>query len=118
MILHLGCGDSTWCDDDRIRDVTQDPRDATCEDCLKRAASYGAAAAMRYAAVEAGASRDPELVRERDEAMRRLNAISDALESMENFFCTGCLKVLHVDDRRLTAGSMSWCDECAPARVS
>lgn len=116
MILHLGCGDDTWCEDDEIRDVTHDPRDATCSDCLKRAAAYGAAAAMRYAAVEAGATRDPELERERDEAMRRLNAINDALEGQRAFFCVGCMKLHKVADRALNINATSWCHSCAPHR--
>lgn len=49
---HLVVDVIQWCDEDG-GDSTEDPRDATCPECLRRAASYGAAAAMRYAAVEA-----------------------------------------------------------------
>ncbi len=114
MTLHLEAGGSWWCDSNEGVEVTDDPRDATCADCLKRAASYGAAAAMRYAAVEAGVTRDPELARERDEAIRQLTAISDALEGQHAFFCVGCMKLFRVDKRALNVNSTSWCDQCAP----
>lgn len=115
MKLHLEFGGALWCDEHQdYEGTTEDPRDATCSDCLKRAASFGAAAAMRYAAVEAGATQDPELVRERDEAIRRLDAVSDALEAREAFFCTDCMKLHHVSNRGLAAGTSSWCTVCAP----
>lgn len=113
----LSCADGTWCDSDEIRDITDDPRDATCSACLNRASAYGAAAAMRYAAVEAGVTHDPELVRERDEALRRLNAMQNALEAQRAFFCHDCMQLLSVTKRALSAGSMSWCGSCAPKRV-
>lgn len=117
MKLHLAMSGAVWCDEpDGDEDATEDPRDATCEDCLKRAAAYGAAAAMRYAAVEAGGARDPELVRERDTAMRQLNAMQDALELQHVFFCTGCMKIYRSSDRALNVNKMSWCDKCAPHR--
>jgi hypothetical protein len=72
---------------------------------------------MRYAAVEAGATRDPELVRERDEAIRRLNTINDALERERCFFCHDCMSLISTTDRALEAGGLSWCMKCAPARV-
>lgn len=108
-----------WCDEPgEDDDVTDDPRDATCADCLKRAAAYGVAAAMRYAAVEAGATRDPELVRERDEAIRRVSAIGAALEGHSAFFCHGCESLFRLDERKLHAGGLAWCVRCAPgARV-
>ncbi len=113
--LCLVFGDaSTWCDGDEICDATDDPRDATCVECLRRAASYGAAAAMRYAAVEAGASRDPELVRERDDALRRVDAINEALEAQRAFFCHACRRLLGLPRRALHAGTLSWCENCAP----
>ena len=118
MRQHLEFGGAIWCDDAPDHETTtEDPRDATCSDCLKRAAGYGAAAAMRYAAVQAGATQDPELVRERDEAIRRLNAVGDALEKQHVFFCNDCLKLRGTDKRTLTAGSMSWCSDCAPHGV-
>ncbi len=116
MTLHLIFGAEVWCDEGA--ECTDDPRDATCVECLKRAASYGAAAAMRYAAVEAGAKRDPELVQERDEAIRRVDAINDALEGQGAFFCTDCMKLFRVDRRGLNAGKLSWCVHCAPTKVS
>lgn len=115
-IRHLIVHADHWCGLDG--DNTDDPRDATCTECLRIAAAYGAAAAMRYAAVEAGATRDPELVRERDEAIRRVDAINDALEVQRAFFCTGCLRLFRVERRGLNVNSTSWCDECAPHRVS
>lgn len=118
MRLHLEFGGAVWCDDPPDHEsVTEDPRDATCVDCLKRAASYGAAAAMRYAAVEAGATQDPELVRERDEAIKRVDVINNALESQGAFFCTDCMRLLSVKQRGLTAGGASWCGACAPHGV-
>ena len=118
MRQHLEFGGAIWCDDAPDHETTtEDPRDATCSDCLKRAAGYGAAAAMRYAAVEAGATQDPELARERDEAIRRVLAIGDALEKREAFFCNDCMKLQHVSSRSLVAGGTSWCNECAPHGV-
>lgn len=113
---HLFVGDDTWCDDAAGEvEATDDPRDATCGACLQKAAAYGAAAAMRFAAVEAGASRDPELVRERDEAIRRLSAVTDALESQSRaFFCTGCLQLFPTTKRSLAVDRLSWCSTCAP----
>lgn len=118
MTLHLDYGVDIWCENQDGADSTSDPRDATCEECLKRAASFGAAAAMRYAAVEAGATRDPELVRERDEAIRRVNAINDALERQRAFFCNDCMKLCSTSDRALNINSVSWCVHCAPTKVS
>lgn len=111
---HLIINADTWCGGDG--DNTDDPRDATCAECLRIAAAYGAAAAMRYAAVEAGATRDPELVRERDEAIRRVDAINNALEEQRAFFCTGCLRLFKTTDRALNVNSVSWCYSCAPHR--
>lgn len=115
MKLHLETGGQIWCDDAQDHESsTEDPRDSTCAECLKRAASFGAAAAMRYAAVEAGATRDPELVKERDEAMKRLNVVSTLLEGQGAFFCTDCLQLFRLTDRALHAGRDSWCRHCAP----
>jgi hypothetical protein len=112
--LHLDYLGGAWCDEEELNDTTDDPRDATCSECLKRAAAYGAAAAMRYAAVEAGATRDPELARERDEAIRRVNAINDALEGQQAFFCVGCLTLCRIGNRALNVNATSWCADCAP----
>lgn len=118
MKQHLEFGGALWCDEHQDHEgTTEDPRDATCSDCLKRAASYGAAAAMRYAAVEAGATQDPELIRERDEAIRRLGEISAQLERQSVFFCNDCLKLKSTDTRALVAGDISWCSACAPHGV-
>lgn len=72
---------------------------------------------MRYAAVRNSSPRDAEVAKERDEAMRRLNAITDALEGQRCFFCNDCLKLKGTDERALTAGKLSWCDRCAAKRV-
>jgi hypothetical protein len=117
-VKHLDVNGDVWCDAINYADETDDPRDATCTACLKIAAAYGAAAAMRYAAVEAGATQDPELVRERDEAIRRVDAVNNALERQGAFFCNDCMKLCRVSDRALNAGGVSWCRHCAPMRVS
>lgn len=77
---------------------------------------------MRCAAVEAGATQDPELAKERDEAIRKLARMSDLLEGQGVFFCTSCEKLYRCADRKLNAGGLSWCDDCArgeraPARL-
>ncbi len=112
MIHVASPGSTAWCDDSEDEEVTDDPRDATCAACLRVAAAYGAAAAMRYAAVEAGATRDPELVRERDEAIRRLNKISDALEDEGVFCCQGCERMYNTHERTLHVPPSSWCGGC------
>ncbi len=112
---HLEVSDGvTWCDVLRYEYATDDPRDASCVACLRTAAAYGAAAAMRYAAVENGATRDPELVRERDEAMERFNTLQDELEREGAFFCTDCKKLHQSRDRGLHVYPTSWCVDCAP----
>lgn len=111
---HLETGGMLWCGTEEYFDITDDPRDANCPACLKTAASYGAAAAMRYAAVEAGATRDPELVRERDEAIQRLSDINQAITKQGGFFCTDCRRIRALSDRGLAAGGLVWCVDCAP----
>lgn len=116
---HLNVCDVVWCKAGSVEDVidsTENPRDATCSDCLRNAAEYGAAAAMRYAAVEAGVTRDPELQRERDEAIKRVDAINNALEGQRCFFCVGCLKLFKTVERALNINATSWCTGCAPHR--
>jgi tellurite resistance protein len=113
MIHVASPGTTAWCENSEDEEVTDDPRDATCSACLRIAAAYGAAAAMRYAAVENGATRDPELVRERDEAIRRLNAICDALEEENAFFCHDCERMMNTCDRGLHVPPSSWCVNCA-----
>lgn len=118
-VRHLNLGDVVWCKtgaDEMHIESTENPRDATCSDCLRNAAEYGAAAAMRCAAVEAGVTHDPELQRERDEAIRRVDAINNALERQFCFFCTGCLKLFEVSRRALNINATSWCSSCAPHR--
>ncbi len=118
MRQHLEFGGAYWCDDHQdYEGSTEDPRDATCSDCLKRAASYGAASAMRYAAVEAGATQDPELVKERDNALKRVDTIYKALEMQSEFYCSDCNRILSTHERGLSAGGTSWCFECAPHGV-
>lgn len=119
---HLAFGDCVWCDGEEeadIDDAVNDPRKATCVECLQRAASYGAAAAMRCAAVEAAKqSTNNDITRERDEAMRRLNAMQAALERQATaFFCHSCLRLYKMSECVLTAGGLSWCAKCAPNKV-
>lgn len=112
-MIHVEYMAGVWCEDDNIVDSTDDPREATCAECLRRAAAYGAAAAMRYAAVEAGKTQDPELARERDEAMRRLNMICKALEEERVFFCFGCTTLKPAAECGMRAGDVVWCTSCA-----
>ncbi len=118
MKQHLEFGGAIWCDDAQDHEgSTEDPRDATCSDCLRRASSYGAATAMRYAAVEAGATQDPELVRERDDAIRKLNLVNKLLERQNAFVCADCQELKRINDRGAHVGTVSWCNECAPHGV-
>jgi hypothetical protein len=115
---HLEFGGREWCDDAQDHEGRlEDPRDATCSDCLRRAAAYGAAAAMRYAAVEAGATQDPELVRERDDAIKRVGSINEALKLRGMFFCNDCTLLHRIQDLGLEAGGALWCKACAPYGV-
>lgn len=112
---HLFFGGGVWCEEaENGIDETNDPHGATCLECLRHAAEYGAAAAMRYAAVQAGATQDPELVRERDNALHKVNAINNALERQKAFFCEDCMKLYNVAQRALSANGVSWCEHCAP----
>ena len=115
-MIHLVFGGVLWCDADGDEEITitEDPRDPTCLECLKRASSYGAATAMRYAAVEAGATRDPELIKERDEAMRQLNEIQRAVNRQGGFFCNACGRIRALSDRALATNDVAWCLACAP----
>jgi hypothetical protein len=110
--LELGAG--PWCGDDTARDTTDNPRDATCSECLKIAAEYGAAAAMRYAAVEAGVTHDPELERERDAALETVNRINRAITRQGGFFCTSCQIIRPLQDRAVVANDVMWCRTCLP----
>jgi len=85
-----------WCDKrpSKGEHATRDPLAADCPECLRRAASMGAAAAMRCAAVEAGASKDEELVQERDKAIEELTAIKNRLIESGLFECTECRAIL------------------------
>lgn len=116
-----------WCDLERVgvqtpvarkealATATDSPRDATCITCLKVAGEYGAAAAMRYAAVEAGVTHDPELARERDEAIRKLDTFTEAVRKQHAFFCTSCEKLFPDAALAIEAGGVSWCENCAQA---
>jgi hypothetical protein len=107
-----------WCDvepSSRTED-TDDPRDATCPECLRAAAAYGAAAAMRWAAVEAGATRDPELEKERDHAIAELNKLQEELKKRGAFFCTGCSCLLRVEAIGLSIGTGAWCNACCSVK--
>ena len=111
---HLIINGDPWCDTDDFYDNIDDPREATCSNCLKIAAAYGAAAAMRYAAVEAGATRDPELVRERDAALEQVNRINRAIARQGGFYCFGCQRILARSELKIVANDVAWCTECAP----
>lgn len=114
-----------WCDLERVgvqspparrealASATNSPHEATCSVCLKVAAEYGAAAAMRYAAVEAGVTQDPELSRERDEAMRKLDTFIEAVRRQHAFFCTACEKLFPDSALAMEIGSVAWCGDCA-----
>lgn len=114
MKVHLTHGVYSWCQNVGKDGSTEDPRRATCSECLRKAAEYGAAAAMRCAAVEAGGARDPELEAERDEALRRLNTLGAELEKRGAFFCNGCDELCATRDRAVQAGFAGWCKECVP----
>ncbi len=118
---HLSVNDQPWCDLDLtgLDSFVEDPREATCLDCLQRAASYGAAAAMRGAAVEAaGAVKDPELEAERDEAIKQLDGFRKAFAGGGGFVCESCTKCFNIKRAVLEVGSQRWCDNCASASVS
>ncbi len=115
-VKHLHTGDPpVWCQSDDA-DATGDPFKATCTDCLREAASYGAAAAMRCAAVEADAHRDPELEKERDEAIAALDRLRGVLGENELFVCAGCQRMYHVQVMGFHAGLMAWCADCSASR--
>lgn len=103
-----------WCN--AVDDSTDDPLEATCTDCLREAATYGAKAAMRCAAVEAGAERDPEIEKERDEAIVALDTLRKILGDNELFPCAGCSKLFHVQNMGFHVGLMAWCNECSASR--
>ncbi len=102
-----------WCEASGEGKVTEDPYDADCADCLREAATYGAKAAMRCAAVEAGAERDPEIAKERDEAIAALDKLCGVLGENELFVCAGCQKMYHVQGMGFHAGLMAWCSDCS-----
>lgn len=109
---HLAFGDDPWCDADLIDHLVNDPRDCDCAPCLRKAAGYGALAAMRGAAVEAGAHRDPELVQERDEAVQRLDNLRAELAKRDLFPCHGCNAVMPTHCAVTTIGNTRWCFRC------
>lgn len=111
---HLVIYGEPWCDRASGTDFTDDPRDSTCPDCLKIAAAYGAAAAMRYAAVEAGATRDPELVRERDAALDQVNRINRAITRQGGFYCNECGRIRALNERGIVVNDVVWCTDCSP----
>lgn len=116
-----GYSDEYWCGADahsteNAQHETADPRDSTCAECLRNAAEYGAAAAMRCAAVEAGAERDPELEKERDHAIAELNKLQEILGQNGLFACAGCSRLWHVDAAGFCVGASAWCHECSGAR--
>ena len=105
-----------WCRATRADEHTSDPLEATCAACLREAATYGAKAAMRCAAVEAGAERDPEIERERDEAIAALDKMRKILGDNELFPCQSCSKLFHVQNMGFHVGLMAWCHECSASR--
>lgn len=116
---HLLCGDQLFCDceGDNGDLITEDPRDATCVDCLRRAASYGAAAAMRYAAVEETQFRDPELQQERDFAVAKLNEFRKALADVDMYVCEECCEPDGLPHAVLHVGTQHWCRDCVSKRA-
>lgn len=121
MTAHLtdrrqGGGSEFWCGERSLADTVDDPLEATCTDCLRAAATYGAEAAMRCAAVEAGAERDPEIEKERDEAIAALDRLRSILGENELFPCQGCDRLFHVQLMSFHVGLMAWCSECSASR--
>lgn len=112
-LVHTDC--ATWCDVPEYGD-TDDPLEATCTECLRAAATYGAKAAMRCAAVEAGAERDPEIAQERDEAIAALDKLRKILGDNELFPCAGCSRLFHVQHMAFHVGLTAWCEECSVSR--
>ena len=90
-------GTVVWCEDP-TGELTDDPRDSDCSECLREAAEYGAAAAMRCAAVESMASSDPELRQERDHALAQVAKIQKALNDVGWFWCAGCDNIIRTED--------------------
>jgi len=107
---------TTWCKRVTWDEIVRDPRDSNCVDCLREAAAYGAAAAMRCAAVEAGGSSDEELVAERDHAVAELDKLRGILGQHQLFACAGCSRLFNIDLVAFHVGLMAWCPDCAAAR--
>lgn len=105
---------ATWCD--QRGEDTDDVHAATCTACLREAASYGAAAAMRCAAVEAGGSTDEELIAERDNAIAELDKLRGILGQHQLFACAGCSRLFNIDLVAFHVGLMAWCPDCSAAR--
>jgi hypothetical protein len=109
--------DEVWCDADAfIKSAVNDPYDADCAECLRYAATYGAKAAMRGAAVEALPERDEEVEQERDHAIVELDKLRGILGQHDLFACAGCSRLFHVDLVRFHVGLMAWCGDCTAAR--
>lgn len=111
----------TWCKLDlgqRASEATpDDPRVADCVECLRMAASYGAAAAMRCAAVEAAEFHvDEETAAERDAAVAALTRFHMALASSGFFVCTECQMMQDLQFTGFEVGPLRWCKRCAAAR--
>ena len=81
-----------------IDDSATDPRDADCTSCLREAAEYGAAAAMRCAAVESIGAGDDELRQDRDHALRQLSKLERAMYSVGFFLCPSCDLITKTED--------------------
>lgn len=100
-----------WCGGDGDR--TEDPDVASCCECLREAASYGARCAMRCAAVEALSSTDEELAQERDHALAQVAKIQKTLNDVGWFWCTGCDNIIRTEDAGMLV-PVRLCRGCAP----
>jgi hypothetical protein len=103
---------SVWCDEEG-GEGTHDPRDSDCPSCLREAAEYGAAAAMRCAAVEALGSSDDELRAERDHALAQLTKVERSLHAIGFFFCHGCDRITNAKDAGMLV-PVRLCTTCVP----
>ena len=98
-------GEVVWCGGSG--GVDDDPRVASCHACLTNAATYGAAAAMRAAAIEF--ANNTEAVKERDTIMAEIAAMREALAENDLFHCRRCQTVMHKGFKGRTE---AWCKAC------
>lgn len=107
---------ATWCGRITPDEDAVDPHDADCAACLREAATYGAKAAMRCAAVEAGASSDPEIAAERDAAIAELDKLRGIIGQHGLFACAGCSRLFSTDLVGFHVGLTAWCGDCSTMR--